>query len=500
MVKKVLKGVLIVILLVGVGAALGLWRLNRSFNQERMQYENEVVSEMKTALNFGGFMTAIDALDSEAYDRVHQLVNDKKLTDVQMALSGELLTLSELTQYYLKNIYREDASTNSFIALNPEVLKEAQALEAKPVSERGALYGAVVAVKDNIAVAGMPTTAGAAALSTLETARDAMVVKQLKAADALIIGKANLSEWANFMSMPSSNGFSVMGGQTKNAVGQYDVGGSSSGSAVAVAMDFCNLALATETSGSIVSPASQNGVVGFKPTYDTVSSDLVIPISYAMDTVGVMGHYVEDVEAVYRVIGMQKPTEISQGFSGARLGLLEDGTEETAAIKEWLIGRGAVVISLEQNNAADAIETMPVMLYDFKRDLATFLANPDVTSPVKDLAAIATFNAEDSDVRMPYGDKIHQMALEETLDADAYRAYLKTNRETAREIIDGYFEAETLDAVVSVNNSFSSVYASAGYPAISIPAGRTPDGEPYGATFVGRPMGDQALLKLFISE
>jgi len=291
-----MKRIIVAILLLSLSVAAFALLLNKSDNDQstadnrkpesqlELQYETKVESPYKRVLSFDAY--ALDAF--EEYDKVHELVHGKDIVSIQSSLFDGLFTMQDLVQYYLTRV-KNFADYNAVIQLNPEILSEAQAIDVKIASgEKRSLYGVVILIKDNIAASNMNTSTGAYALKDLTTTRDAVLVKNLKSEGALILGKANLSEWSNFMTIPSSNGYSALGGQTKNAYGPFDVGGSSSGPAVAAALGLSTVTVGTETSGSLIYPSGQNSVLALKPTLGLLSRDLIIPISEAQDTAGVV--------------------------------------------------------------------------------------------------------------------------------------------------------------------------------------------------------------------
>lgn len=225
-----------------------------------------------------------------------ELWYDQSISKIQDNIRKGNMIIEELCQAYLDQV-KEKESYHAIISLNPRLMDQAKALDLKLKEglEVGKLFGTILLLKDNIGTKDMPVTAGAKAMEKTTCDRNAFVVDRLLAEDGLILGKANLSEWANYMSDPSSNGFSVLGGQTKNAYGDFDAGGSSSGSAVGVALNLCSGAIGSETCGSLVNPSSMNSIVTIKPTIGLVSRDLVVPITEAQDTLGPMARCVEDL-------------------------------------------------------------------------------------------------------------------------------------------------------------------------------------------------------------
>lgn len=355
---------------------------------------------------------------------------------------------------------------------------------------------------------------GSYALKDLTTNRDAFIVTQLKNADAIILGKANLSEWSNFMSMPSSNGFSVLGGQTKNAYGKFDVGGSSSGSSVSASLNFATVTIGSETSGSLIYPAGQNSVVALKPTVGLLSRDLIVPISEAQDTAGIIGKTTKDVLDVFSVILAfdkndpqanhiksfnQKSLDTSLDshyLKGKRLGIIKEDSKRYKLIKKELESLGAEVVNIDFGEKIPEIDMMSVLNYGIVVDVKTFLNHPDVNTSFKSLDDILAYNKQDPENRMPYGATLHENAIQTTISKEAYEEIVILNRNHASSVIDQALANYDIIAIVSFSNMLSGIYAPAMYPALTVPAGYTSNGEPFGVTFVGSLNDDVKLLNI----
>ncbi len=512
--KKILYIIISVLI---VTAAIGMvWfkKMEDSMDQIKLQYENEVVSSVARPLDFSPVNEALSLQSQEEKNRVRGLVLGKDITDVQSLVKEQKVTVEEILLLYAERIKTYDGYYHSVIQLNPLALEEARALDRRIQSGKhvGELAGIIVLVKDNVSVLNMNTTAGAYALKDLTTSRDAFVVKQLKNKDAIILGKNNLSEWSNFMSMPSSNGFSVLGGQTKNAYGQYDVGGSSSGPAVASAMNFASVTIGSETAGSLIYPAGQNSVVAIKPTLGLLSRDLVIPISEAQDTLGVMGRTVTDIYQVFKAsvavdesdrkhdvaaefLKQPMPDTLDKSYlSGKRIGILDSQSDANQQLVKELKLLGATVVPVEMNQGDFDIDMMTVLNYGIVNDLAAYLNNESVHTTFKSLAEIHEFNANEVDIRMPYGDKLHEMALNEAVSTAVVETIVEKNIMVAKDAIDQVMDKYQVEMLASFSNELSGVYAPAGYPALTVPAGYKESGEPYGVTFVAKELED---VKLF---
>jgi amidase len=448
--------------------------------------------------------------------------------------SGEL-DASALTLAYLERIAALDRAgpqLRAVIEVNPEALEIAQALDRERRSGRvrGPLHGMPVLVKDNIATGDrMATSAGSLALDGWRAAEDAPVVRQLRAAGAVILGKTNLSEWANFRSSNSLSGWSSRGGQTRNPYAlDRTPSGSSSGSASAVAANLCAAAIGTETDGSITSPCACNNLVGLKPTLGRVSQAGIVPIAHSQDTAGPMARTVADCALVMNAMYTAGPRidfTAHLGLAhlkGVRLGVGRQyfGTNEKAdrVIEEGLAALkelGAVLVDVEIPSLGKFDEAeLEVLLFEFKADLNQWLANAAPRAPVASLADVIEFNARNAERLMPiFGQDLLVKAQEHGPLTDAkYRAALARCRRLARtEGIDAVTKKHRVEAIVALTSSppwlldpvngdlsrggCTSLPAVAGYPHVTVPAGFV-GGLPVGLSFFGAAGTDARLLGL----
>jgi amidase len=458
--------------------------------------------------------------------------------------SGELSSGS-LTQLYLKRIAAIDKkgpALNAVIELNPDALQIAEGLDAerKAGKVRGPMHGIPVLVKDNINTGDkMMTTAGSLALEGHIAAQDAFIVAQLRKAGAVIMGKTNLSEWANFRSSRSTSGWSSRGGQTRNPYRlDRNPSGSSAGSGSAVAASLCVVAVGTETNGSVVSPSSINGVVGIKPTVGLLSRSGIIPISATQDTAGPMARTVKDaaillgamtgidaadaatLESKGRLQTDYTPYLDPNGLKGKRIGIEKSfltGHEGVVALFQEAIAtlkaQGATVVEvdlLKLLTEPNSVEGL-ILQYEFKDGLNKYLATAGAR--VKTLADVIAFNTANEKKAMPF---FKQETLERSearggLDSAEYQDALKKLL-TARKIIDDLLTQNQLDALSActsgiaccidlisgdyrTGSGFSGPAAMAGYPHITVPMG-TVMGLPVGFSFVGSAYKEPELLKL----
>lgn len=472
--------------------------------------------------------------------------SEATVAQLRAALDAGTLSARALTAHYLARIEaidRRGPALRSVIEPNPEAGAIAQALdeEARAGRRRGPLHGIPVLVKDNIASAdAMGTTAGSLALAGAKPPRDAFVVARLRAAGAVLLGKTNLSEWANIRSTRSTSGWSSRGGLTRNPYAlDRNTSGSSSGSAAACAANLCALAVGTETDGSIVSPASINGLVGIKPTVGLVSRDGIVPISRSQDTAGPMTRSVADAAALLTALAgvdaADAATAAAQGhmhdytrfldaggLAGARLGVARNffgRNDDVRAVAEValrsLAAQGATLLDVEVPNT-DKYEAseLEVLLTELKAGLSEYLARFAPGAEVRTLDDVIRYNERHRERVMPFFGQERFVAAQAkgALDDPAYLAALANGHRYAREEgIDQVLHEHRLDALVAptggpawltdlVNGdhytgSFSSPAAVAGYPHVTVPMGFV-HGLPVGLSFVGTAWSEPTLVRL----
>jgi amidase len=474
-------------------------------------------------------------------------VEERSVAEWQAALARGELTSRQLVERYLDRIDSLDArgpALRAVLETNPDALDIATSLdtERQAGTLRGPLHGIPVLVKDNIDTADrMHTTAGSQALAEDRPTDDAFIVQRLRAAGAIVLGKTNLSEWANFRSTHSSSGWSARGGQTRNPYAlNRSPSGSSSGSAVAAAANYCTVTVGTETDGSITSPASACSLVGLKPTVGLVSRSGIVPISHTQDTAGPMCRTVADAAVLLGALAGEDPRDPAtrgartrdyaavldaNALKGARIGVARekytgysDVTDAafTRAL-DVLKDRGAVLVDPANITTAGQFNDaeFDVLLYEFKPDLARYLATRPPGASARTLDALIAYNRAHAAVEMPYfGQEIFEMSAKKgPLTSPGYRRALEKCRLLSRTRgLDATFARHRVDAIVAptmgptwlidlVNGdagsggSSTTPCAVAGYPAITVPMGYA-RGLPLGITFMGRAWSEATLLKL----
>ena len=500
-------------------------------------------------------------------------IENATIAELREALAVGEVTAAGLVQAYLARIAAYDRAgphLNAIRELNPDAAAIAARSDVTPAAQRRPLEGVPILVKDNIATAdAQHTTAGSLALDGAKAKADATVVKLLRQSGAVILGKANLTEFANIVAIDMPAGYSSLGGQVKNpyalelddkGVPIVVPGGSSSGSAVAVAAGLAPAAIGTETSGSLLSPAGQNGVVTVKPTVGLISRAGIIPIAHSQDTAGPLARTVHDAALLLNVLAapdpldpataeLQRPADYTSfldrdGLKGARIGVPSDPSDpandfyygslppraaevmrEVVAMLEregaalvraniptegWIGGPGTEMAILNRNPES-ATRNQPVrrpvvFVYELKHDLNLYLRDWAVDTRIASLADIVAFNTEHADRALRFGQDI-LLAAEATRGDLSELEYISARQMDLRASrtlgLDAYMDAHRLDAVLFPATAGASIAAKAGYPSVQVPAGfvsgvrdKETPDYPYGATFTGRAWSEPTLLRL----
>lgn len=468
------------------------------------------------------------------------------IATLQKGYKDGTFTIKEVVEEYLERIEHIDHAgpeLNSVITLNPDALQIAEQLdkELKEGKSRGPMHGIPVLLKDNIDTHDlMPCTAGSRALMNSFPLKDSFIASKLREAGAVIIGKTNLSEWANFRGELSTSGWSGFGGQTKNP---YDLSrnpcGSSSGSGAAVSANLAVIAIGTETNGSIVCPSHSNGIVGIKPTVGLLSRSGIIPISFTQDTPGPMARTVRDAAiCLGAMVGVDASDALSKtsagkfhtdysiylkkdGLKGKRIGLMKEVFGKNYKVDslmqrtvEYLKSQGAEIIEIERIAAPEVEDySFQVLLYEYKDGLNKYFSTLGPGNHIKNIRELLEFNRKDS-IELSYFDqKYLEMALEKgDLKSPEYIKALKSMQKGMREQgIDKVMNEKKLDAIIAPTgapawktdltngDSFhlgsSSPAAISGYPNITVPMGAI-DGLPVGISFFGRAWSEPLLLEI----
>lgn len=470
------------------------------------------------------------------------------IADLTEGIKSRKYTVRSIAEHYISRINEIDKkgpAINSVIELNPDALAMADALdkEFKEKGSRGPMHGIPVLIKDNIDTADkMQTSAGSLVFGDSRPSKDAFLVQQLRKAGALILGKTNLSEWANIRSTHSTSGWSGRGGLTKNPYAlDRNTSGSSSGSGAAVSSNLCSTAVGTETDGSVVSPSSINGIVGIKPTVGLVSRAGIIPISHSQDTAGPMARTVRDAAILLGAMAGADPEDPAtmdksrkaysdytqfldaNDIKGIRIGVNRkyfgfhpevDKVIENAL--QTLKNNGAVLVDPADIDTIGKFDDseMTVMMYELKADMKSYLEHRGPGTNVHSLKDLIDFNNKNEKAEMPYFKQELFLKAEEKgplTDKEYLDALEKNHQLTRNEGIDAVMNKYNLDALVSPTDSptwmtdlvdgdhflggSSSLAAVAGYPHITVPAGFV-FGLPIGISFYGRAWSEPVLLKI----
>jgi amidase len=518
-----------------------------------MRYAKDPASALVMAtVAVTGLLATLNARGVLAQELTSFNLIEATIPEMQAAMESGLIDSEYLVGQYLRRIDAFDVNgpmLNSVLSLNPEALNTARALDAERAitGPRGPLHGIPILLKDNIDTVDMPTTAGSIILQDSVPPDDAFLTRRLRDAGAVILGKANLTEFANFVSLEMPNGFSALGGQVLNPYGpgEFDPFGSSAGSAVAVAANLAAVAVGTETLGSIISPASINGVVGIRPTVGLVSRDGIVPISFSQDTAGPITRTVTDAAIMLGAMtGVDEndpatlPSEgrfhtdytpflNPNGLEGKRVGIIRsplldvpdgisqiklDAAEVAFAQLESL---GATVIDdLDFNDNffgwldlftvipegfPFAGETFPpVMLHEFPVAVADYLESLGPDAPATSLEEIVAFNEAHAAEAIPFGQSVFELSLEiggDLTDVGYLNELSEGKRLFGEEGFAALLAANDLDALV-FTDTWSALGAVPGYPSISVPAGFDENGEPVSIEFLAGPFSEPTLIEI----
>ncbi|MBL4605941.1 MAG: amidase [Flavobacteriaceae bacterium] len=471
---------------------------------------------------FKPFDTELSNFSEDEYNALKPLIIEQNIPTLQKHVRDGKLSYEKLTLFYLYRIrkFESDSTTslNAIIALNPNVLNEARSRDSLRISKAVTpykIYGMPIFLKDNINTKGMATTAGAQALAENKNTEDAFIVKRLKEEGALILGKANLSEWAYFFCNGCPVGYSAVGGQTLNPYGRakFETGGSSAGSGAIVAANYAVAAVGTETAGPITSPSSQNSVVGLKPTVGLLSRTGIVPISSTLDTPGPMTKNVIDTFVfINAMFGYDETDSKSFRYVDQKFGTFKDNLKgKRFGVFKQLLTDSVYNANIQKikEDGAEIIELTPprvglpgfltLLNIDMKHDLPEYLKmHTDKNVKVRSVQDVINYNLKDSVLRAPYGQQLFDGIVADTTTVEQLQEIKKTLKDNART----YFEAldtQNLDAILSINNYHSAFSAVAEYPNITVPMGYKKTGEPISLTFIVKPQQDAKLLILGIA-
>ncbi len=486
---------------------------NRKLRYKRIQ--SKIQDKNLLWKNIAAQLTNFTEVD---YVRLKPLILNQDIPTLQSHIKSGALNYEKLTQWYLYRIvlFENDKNTalNNIISINPDAVKEARKKDKNKTATDHPLYGIPVLLKDNVNVEGMVTTAGAAAFAKNVTA-DAFITQRIKAKGGIILGKTNLSEWANYLCTDCPNGYSAMGGQTLNPYGLriFDTGGSSSGSGSTMAANYASASVGTETSGSILSPSSAHSLAGLKTTTGMLSRSGIVPISGTFDTPGPMTRNITDNAILLSaMIGVDANDEAMKAnpqnnfnweaiktgsLKGLRFGvyknLLSDSLFKNQVAK--MESMGAVMVQLVPEPFANK-GFGTIMDADMKIDVPAYLKNyGNKNLPYKSIADIMAFNSKDSAINIPYGQGLFAGIVKDNTTADELKNLKSDVRKNAVDYLQKQMEENKLDMILSIANRHAGIAAAANYPCLTVSMGYRNNGEPAGITFIARPWQELLLLK-----
>ncbi|MBL18942.1 MAG: amidase [Flavobacteriaceae bacterium] len=493
---------------------------NASHEIPRMRYKLIQSKFLDKDAMWAPFEKELRGFDT-TYEALKPLIIEQNIPTLQQYIANGTLSYELLVKFYLYRIRLLESNPkttlHAVLALNPNIIKEAQQKDRQTPQDMHPIHGMPILLKDNINTAAMPTTAGAAILENHVPDKDAFVVKQLKDKGALILGKVNLSEWAYYFCAGCPVGYSAVGGQTLNPYGRriFETGGSSSGSAVAVAANYAVAALGSETSGSILSPSSQNAVVGLKPTIGLVSRTGIVPISSTLDTSGPMTKNIADnailldaiaapdeqdaiTKRVPRIMSLTV-SYVEPSLSGARLGamtniLAVDSLYRNAV--EDLRAAGAEVIEFSPEKISLS-GFSSILNGDMKRDIPMYFKNTSTAEfATIDVTKIIDYNKQDSVLYMPYAQERLDGVVSDSITATGLEETITKLNAAASGFFETPIQKYQLDAILSKNNYYAGHAAIAFYPCLTVPMGYTHEGEPANLTFIAPSFSENKLLML----
>ena len=493
-------------------------KTNATIENKRLQFKRiQSISSDKNQLINGFEREIFNFLESE-YDLTKELIHEKSIPEIQQSVIDGKLTYYKLSLFYLTRIYLiefdKESYLNSIISINKNILREAKNKDKIKNTNIYSLHGIPILLKDNIGFKGLPTTAGAHSLKNNFT-DDASIVKQLKDSGALILGKTNLSEWANYFCYGCPNGYSAMGGQTLHPYGRkiLDTGGSSSGSGVSTTSNLAAASLGSETSGSILSPSSANSLVGMKPTIGNVSRAGIVPISSTLDTAGPMTKFVIDNILIYNAINDFDPLD---DYSVENYDIKIKEVVENK-LEEYTIGyyksfyerdslyKNAIDFLIEDGVKLQAIDAPQIRLEGFAKildedmryDLRSYLFfYGSKNLKVEDISSIIKYNEMDSVERAPYGQGIFKKIIQDTMTINDFEDLKFELMNKGNEFFDIPMNKYNLDAVLSINNYHAGYAAMAHNPCLTVPMKLRENNEPAGLTIIGKSFQEQKLYEI----
>lgn len=492
---KLVVWIIIILVLVAAASFFIYYKLTAPPKEEWISYNNDkVIESIDKQLN--GFDIENLVKNKETY------IIEKNIPEIQQAVKDEKITYEEITAiclYRIKTLDQNKHGYNSVISVNPDAVEEARKRDSEYKRENSyefSLYGIPVMLKDNINTSAMPTSAGAEAFSEFYPNEDAQLVKNLKDNGAIILGKNNLSEFANYVSSIAPAGYSGSKGQTVNPFNPLKISpsGSSSGSAVAVTANLIPVSIGTETDGSIIAPSACNSVVGFKPSRGSIPGEGIFPLIKKIDTAGPIARNVTDAAISYNAFSDNKVSldYNDKSLQGKTVGLAVYEYEDKQVLENLRkelesIGAKVIDVTIDESD----ITIFNNISFSFAKDFEDY--SNIYGLPIKNLDELLEYNQKDKKRRIKYG----QDWLEEAANiSESDMNKINESIDNANIILTDLFDKNALDCVAFLNSSGSSAFAAAGYPELTIPLGKNKKGVPQGATFAVKNGEDEKLLNI----
>ena len=492
---------------------------NADHEKSRMQYKLIQSNILDKNDLWKDLANQIAYFSEDDYQKLKPFILDQDISVIQSNITKGKLSYELLTQWYLYRIvkYENDSTKtlHTIIAINSDAVALARQKDINRSENDHPLYGMPILLKDNINTSDMTTTAGAHALLGNQTT-DAFIVKRIKEKGGIILGKVNLSEWAYYFCGGCPVGYSSVGGQTLNPYGRrlFETGGSSAGSGTSMAANYAAAAVGTETSGSILSPSSQNSIVGLKPTIGLLSRGGIVPISSTLDTPGPMTRSVIDNAILLSAMGGEDSDDpatkdnpknkkyfeelVSTDLKGFRFGVSKRFLEDSIyrMTMEKIVAHGADTIEFRfPDMSFDGFRTF--LNADMKVDLPKYLkTHASENILITSVADVVDHNLLDTIIRMPYGQQLFEGIVAEDISTEDFEELKKRFNADAINYFESIMTPHKLDAILSINNRNASHAAMAKYPCLTVPMGYKKTGEPINLTFIARPFEEDKLLKM----
>ena len=496
---------------------------NQSNENKRLQFELIQSRNLHKNEIWENLGTQLADFNEEMYRSLKPFIFEQDINTIQHHIENKEFTYKQLVQWFLYRIvlFENDSlkTLHTIIDINPNAVEQAEVCDLNIQKKGHPIFGMPILIKDNIDVEALPTTAGAVLLKDNIAPKDAFIINQIESKGGIILGKLNLSEWAYFFCDSCPLGYSAIGGQTLNPYGPrvFETGGSSAGSGTAMAASYAVAAIGTETSGSILSPSSQNSVVGFKPTIGLLSRSGIVPISSTLDTPGPMTRNVDDnlilMSAMIAsdandpktfdyTLDIEQLRDGSQPINNFKLIFMESLYSSDSLYRSVIekIKSNSDMIKGAYFEAKSLSGFLTLLNLDMRHDLPQYLLSSGFEEDKTTIEAIIDYNLQDTFKRMPYGQGRFDGIIQDTFPTDSLSSLKSRLKQGGRSFFAQADESiENWDAIISINNYHASYAAVAEYPAITMPLGYKDNGEPINITFIGKAKTENLLYQLALA-